>query len=558
MLQVAGAQALKTLVGAAPTSNNDALVRANQMHITKQWSQGTQKEWLPHPDSLPAGHPLLYRSMSNWREDGRQGSKMSRGSGSPRTASKASAARHSSKHSVSSARHGSKQSQSAMMRTASHAMSSRSGSKQSVAPPAMSQTFSNAMTGGVSMRDISSRGQLRQRSSSPAPPVAQAEERGRSESHGSESHRQESVVKSLRDQLNEDESQGRRREAKKWLGQEGQMPQSIRQLDYWSAREAFELYDIKKTGHLDPKTFYGLLKGITRRHDNVDEKTSYSIFQEIDINGDGGIDLDEFLGWVFQTNNFRLNHLREKLVQLPDEQVQRIFRKIDKTGDGALDKAEFWRFIQTIGGIPKEASDDLLEFIDSDNSGELSYDEFLNWVHPDRELKILEKRGHADRQDFVKLGDYKAPSKPLMETRPGKPVVLEFWVGKDYRFMAERMKVIMSQVFTDNQVDWDFKIDERISGTCSRVVARVGRGIELWNRDTMMAYRDDPFLDASGNDARAWLTEVLQKCLPDVESAANIHRAKQIRKHRHERHGSKERAASKQRMPSKGRAPSKA
>ena len=28
----------------------------------------------------------------------------------------------------------------------------------------------------------------------------------------------------------------------------------------------------------------------------------------------------------------------------------------DKTGDGQLDKDEFWRFIQTIGGIPPEAS----------------------------------------------------------------------------------------------------------------------------------------------------------------------------------------------------------
>lgn len=27
---------------------------------------------------------------------------------------------------------------------------------------------------------------------------------------------------------------------------------------------------------------------------------------------------------------------------------------------------------------------------------------------------------------------------------------------------------------------------------------QVGRGIELWNRDTMVAYREDPFLDSSG------------------------------------------------------------
>lgn len=36
------------------------------------------------------------------------------------------------------------------------------------------------------------------------------------------------------------------------------------------------------------------------------------------------------------------------------------------------------------------------EFIDSDASGMISFDEFLNWVHPDRELQMLEKT-HGDK-----------------------------------------------------------------------------------------------------------------------------------------------------------------
>lgn len=430
---------------------------------------------------------------------------------------------------------------------------------------AIAQT-SNAFTVGVSMRDISSVDNFRGRSSSP-PPARQEPEQGAGsvERTVSKSQRATELVHELRDMVNEDERR-ERGETKKWLGQDGSLPQSIRQLDYWTARDSFTLYDVKRTGHLDKKTFYNLLKGISRLQDNINEELSEAIFEEIDINKSGGIDEDEFLGWVFQTNNFRLNHLREKLVQLPQEQVQRIFRKIDKTGDGNLDRTEFWRFIETIGGIPQEASDDLHDFIHSDASGDINYDEFLNWVHPDRELKMLEQRGHADQQDYVKLaGDYVAPSKPLMETRPGKPVVLQFWVGRDYAFMAERMKIIMSQVFTDNQVEWEFKTDERIKGTCSRVVAKVGRGIELWNRDRMMAYREDPFLDQSGTKARQWLTEVLRSCLPDVESAANLHRARQLRKHRREdrqgskdpRGRSKDRASSKHRMPSNGRMTSK-
>ena len=51
------------------------------------------------------------------------------------------------------------------------------------------------------------------------------------------------------------------------------------------------------------------------------------------------------------------------------------------------------------------------------------------------------------------------------------------------------------------------------------VETEVGRGIELWNRDTMMAYREDPFLDSTGthktseelsagSTARKWLVAV--------------------------------------------------
>ena len=62
------------------------------------------------------------------------------------------------------------------------------------------------------------------------------------------------------------------------------------------------------------------------------------------------------------------------------------------------------------------------EFIDSDASGMISFDEFLNWVHPDRELQMLEKT-HGDKgPDWVNIDGYKAPEKPLMETRPGNPV----------------------------------------------------------------------------------------------------------------------------------------
>eukprot|EP00438_Fugacium_kawagutii_P018466 Skav204795 [mRNA] locus=scaffold763:423108:430340:+ [translate_table: standard] len=165
--------------------------------------------------------------------------------------------------------------------------------------------------------------------------------------------------------------------------------------------------------------------------------------------------------------------------------------RVDKTGDGQLDKDEFWNFMQSIGGVPEAASGDLHEFIDSDGSGEISFDEFLNWVHPDRELEMLEKT-HGDwKSDLVSLNGYQRPEKPLMETRPGKPVVIELWIGPDYKFMADRMKLMMCQLFSPEQVHWEIKQDGRLLATA--------------------------------------FEPVLHKCLPDVERAANLHRLKQRR-----------------------------
>eukprot|EP00434_Breviolum_minutum_P026606 symbB.v1.2.023518.t1/scaffold2156.1/size87696/2 len=136
------------------------------------------------------------------------------------------------------------------------------------------------------------------------------------------------IVHALRNAVDAHESKGVGG-TKKWLGQEGAMPSSIRQLDYWSAIEAFELYDSKRLGSLDKSAFYTMLRGLTRRKDYMDEKLSDQIFDEIDINRSGGIDKEEFLGWVFETNNFRLNHLREKLIDMTELDVKRIFRKIE-------------------------------------------------------------------------------------------------------------------------------------------------------------------------------------------------------------------------------------
>eukprot|EP00931_Biecheleriopsis_adriatica_P049956 TRINITY_DN28912_c0_g1_i1.p1 TRINITY_DN28912_c0_g1~~TRINITY_DN28912_c0_g1_i1.p1 ORF type:complete len:497 (+),score=100.37 TRINITY_DN28912_c0_g1_i1:130-1620(+) len=325
-------------------------------------------------------------------------------------------------------------------------------------------------------------------------------------------------------------------ESGKWLGYNGPMPNCVTELDYWDAAEFFKMYDTMRTGQLDKPQFYRMLQGICARRDfgsaenrdTMTERVSHQIFEEIDINQNGGIDKDEFMGWVFQTVNIRLNHLRDKLGKLTEEQVSKLFRQIDVSGNQALDKEEFWLLVSSIGGVPKQASDDLHEFIDVDASGEIDVDEFLNWAKPDRQIDKLLKDAKSHK-GLLKADGYEAPEKPLMEVRPGKPVVLEFTVGQEYRHAINKLKMTLSQVFTKKQVAWVIIEDPFVKHTCTKVVAKVGRGIELWNHDTMMAYRDDPFQTSDGRKTKQWLADLLKQCLPDIVSAANVYRLRKRR-----------------------------
>lgn len=134
----------------------------------------------------------------------------------------------------------------------------------------ISKAVGNAMTPSISMRDIASREQMRGRMQTPQlPKPVQPKSPLATSIQGEHKHKNGNLVKELREAVDAHESAGVN---KKWLGQGGSMPSSIRQLDYWSAIEAFELYDSKRLGFLDKPAFYTLLRGLTRKRDYMDEK----------------------------------------------------------------------------------------------------------------------------------------------------------------------------------------------------------------------------------------------------------------------------------------------
>lgn len=340
------------------------------------------------------------------------------------------------------------------------------------------------------------------------------------------------------------------------------MPRSIEVLDFWAAVQYFDVFDSRRRGYLDRESFFNMLYGITRdRGDPMNRERSDAIFTEIDLDDGGTLDKEEFLGWVFQTSSNYVGNVRSKLQQLDPFKIGELFRKIDTNSNGVIEQDEFWEFVFEYSPLPltREESNDLHSFIDKDNSGDVDLDEFINWVFPGRELRLLmgkkdretgydrwEKHKNAGKQESVeeeikakrdvptweipkdkkKEVDDKFCDKAIMEGKPKEAVILEITISKGFQITFEAMKKQLRQVFGTTQVKFEvaYETERQLGCTCQRVYAKVGRGILYWDRDTMLPYQDDPFVN--DDTAAKWIRDVLCTTLPDVIGAHNLRRQK--------------------------------
>eukprot|EP00930_Biecheleria_cincta_P046923 TRINITY_DN3244_c0_g1_i2.p1 TRINITY_DN3244_c0_g1~~TRINITY_DN3244_c0_g1_i2.p1 ORF type:complete len:559 (-),score=107.11 TRINITY_DN3244_c0_g1_i2:209-1759(-) len=340
------------------------------------------------------------------------------------------------------------------------------------------------------------------------------------------------------------------------------MPRAIEVLDFWAAIQYFDVFDSRKRGYLDKEAFFNMLFGITRdKGDPMTRERSDAIFAEIDLDDGGTLDKEEFLGWVFQTSSNYVGNVRSKLQQLDAFKIGEVFRKIDSDHNGVIEPDEFWEFVNDYSPLPmtREESDELHSFIDKDNSGDVDLEEFINWVFPGRELRLLlgkkdretgydrwEKHKKSGKQESVEeeirakrdVPTWETPKatkeevedkfcdKAIMEGKPREAVVIEITMSKSFQATFEAMKKQLRQVFGTTQVKFEvvYETERHIGCTCQKVYAKVGRGILYWDRDTMLPYQDDPFVN--DDKAAKWIRDVLCTTLPDVIGAHNLRRQK--------------------------------
>ena len=134
-------------------------------------------------------------------------------------------------------------------------------------------------------------------------------------------------------------------------------------------KQTFDIFDRDGSGSIDVHELDKVLKTLGQK---IDESELQDLVTQLDKDGDGQIDFDEFasLSIVADSSADQSQDLRE------------VFKKFDQNGDGFIDVAEMSSQAMSILG--KSLSDaeiiEMFRIADNDGSGHLDYDEFVKVI----------------------------------------------------------------------------------------------------------------------------------------------------------------------------------
>merc|ERR1712042_187075 len=136
-------------------------------------------------------------------------------------------------------------------------------------------------------------------------------------------------------------------------------------------KAAFDIFDTDGGGDISTAELGTVMKmlGQNPSREELDE-----IIEEVDEDGSGSIDFEEFLVMMVRL-------LKEDQAGKSEEELAECFRVFDKNGDGMIDRDEFAEILRSTGeSITDDEIDELLKDGDKNADGALDFDEFLKMM----------------------------------------------------------------------------------------------------------------------------------------------------------------------------------
>nr|XP_039265021.1 troponin C, skeletal muscle-like [Styela clava] len=138
-------------------------------------------------------------------------------------------------------------------------------------------------------------------------------------------------------------------------------------------KQAFDIFDQDGGGDISTKELGRVMKllGQTPSKDELDK-----IIEEVDVDGSGTIDFDEFLIMMVM-------QIAEEGKNLGEEELKDIFRLFDVNGDNFIDWSELKNALMSLNVDPKVETwevDELFRDADKNGDGSIDVEEWSIWM----------------------------------------------------------------------------------------------------------------------------------------------------------------------------------
>merc|ERR1712096_187537 len=131
-------------------------------------------------------------------------------------------------------------------------------------------------------------------------------------------------------------------------------------------KEAFDLFDTDGSGTIDPKELKAAMQSLGFEAKN---QTIYQMISDLDKDGSGAIDFDEFL-------DMKTARMSDKDTR---EDINKVFRLFDDDKTGSITIKNLRRVAKELGEtMTDEELMEMIERADSNGDGEVSPDDFYN------------------------------------------------------------------------------------------------------------------------------------------------------------------------------------
>ncbi|XP_030277973.1 troponin C, skeletal muscle-like isoform X1 [Sparus aurata] len=136
-------------------------------------------------------------------------------------------------------------------------------------------------------------------------------------------------------------------------------------------KAAFDMFDTDGGGDISTKELGTVMRMLGQ---NPSREELDAIIEEVDEDGSGTIDFEEFLVMMVQ-------QLKEDQAGKSEEELSECFRIFDKNGDGFVDREEFGDILHMTGeNVTEEDIDEMFGESDTNKDGKIDFDEFLKMM----------------------------------------------------------------------------------------------------------------------------------------------------------------------------------